>query len=55
LASAVWWLGTRTNELRGRPGSAPARLASLPAQLGIDIVTTVALAIGSVRHRTILL
>ena len=52
LASSAWWLGLRTRELRGRPGTPAQRLATLPVQFALEALATTELLVGSVRART---
>lgn len=54
-AALVWWAVVRARDLRGRPGSRGRRLAALPQEMLLDLVTGAALATGSVRHRLLLL
>ena len=51
-AAATWWAWTRLSELRGRPASWPERLAALPSEMAIDVVSAAALVVGSVKART---
>jgi glycosyltransferase involved in cell wall biosynthesis len=57
LAAAAlgWWVGTHVRRLRGRPGPAASRVASLPALLALDAVASASLVEGSIRHRTVVL
>ena len=54
-AAAAWWLWARVDEVRGRAGSPAQRLASIPIQVGLDVLATSELIVGSVRARTAVL
>lgn len=51
----VWWAAVRARDLRGQPGSRGRRLAALPQEMLLDLVTGAALGAGSIRHRLLLL
>lgn len=55
IAAAAWWVLARARRIRSRPGALTDRVAGLPVQLALDVTTSVALVIGSVRARTPLL
>lgn len=55
VAALAWWSGTRLWEIRGHPTSKAAKLAAVPGEMAVDVVTAVALAVGSARSRTLLL
>jgi glycosyltransferase involved in cell wall biosynthesis len=55
IVAAGWWAVARARQLRGQPGTRAEKLAALPVQLGLDVVTTAALLVGSARSRTIVL
>jgi hypothetical protein len=48
-------VGTRTRELRRHPIGWRKRAALLPAELALDALTAGALAVGSVRSRSVVL
>ena len=54
-AAAAWWVGLRLHELRRFPISWRRRAAVVPVELGIDVITAGALAVGSVRSRHLVL
>jgi glycosyltransferase involved in cell wall biosynthesis len=54
-ASAAWWVAARARDTRVGSATRRQRFQALPVQLGLDVVAITALAIGSVRHRTIVL
>jgi glycosyltransferase involved in cell wall biosynthesis len=53
--SSVWWLWARVQDVRRQPGSRGWRLATIPLQMGFDVVATAELLIGSVRAKTVVL
>ena len=55
VACAAWWLAARLLDLRAYPVSWLRRIAALPAELGIDVLTAVALVAGSVKARRVTL
>jgi glycosyltransferase involved in cell wall biosynthesis len=54
-AAGVWWLGRRLREARATPGTVAERLAGVPVQLGVDVLTTAVLLVGSARTGTVVL
>ncbi|MGH8986216.1 MAG: glycosyltransferase family 2 protein [Acidimicrobiia bacterium] len=54
-AAAAWWVLTRWRDLRRTPATVPEQLVALPQELSLDVVTGTALAVGSVRARTVVL
>lgn len=50
--AAAWWAVTRGLELRRQPGPRTRRVAAVPVEMAIDVVTAVALLWGSLRART---
>lgn len=48
----VWWVSSRARELRRSRGSHGDRLAAVPVEMAIDVVTGAALLWGSLRART---
>ncbi|MGH9049769.1 MAG: hypothetical protein ACRDY4_08580, partial [Acidimicrobiia bacterium] len=54
-AAAAWWAATRWRELRTTPAPLPEQLAALPQEMGLDVVTGAALAVGSARARKLLI
>lgn len=54
-AAAVVWIALRTSALMKRPGSFSRRLAALPVDLALDITRAVALTLGSIRARTLVI
>lgn len=55
IACAAWWVALRLFELRVLPVSWPRRIAALPAELGIDVLTAGALVAGSLKARSLTL
>lgn len=55
LLAAAWWVAVRLLDLRRLPVGWRRRLAALPVELGVDVLTAAALVVGSVRARTIVL
>jgi hypothetical protein len=55
LVCAAWWVVARLIDLRAYPVSWLRRLAALPVELGIDVLTAGALVAGSVKARRLLL
>ncbi|HEX6312675.1 MAG TPA: glycosyltransferase [Acidimicrobiia bacterium] len=54
-AAGAWWALARWQELRSTPAPVTERLAALPQELGLDVVTGAALAVGSARARRLLI
>jgi glycosyltransferase involved in cell wall biosynthesis len=52
---AGWWLWLRVRDLRGFPISWKRRLAVLPLEMGVDVVTAAALVAGSAKARSVTL
>ncbi|MDQ2648021.1 MAG: glycosyltransferase family 2 protein [Actinomycetota bacterium] len=55
LACAVAWVAVRLFDLRAFPVSWSRRLAALPVELGVDVLTAGALVAGSVKARRVTL
>ena len=55
LASGGVWVAVRLVDLRAFPVGWPRRLVALPVELGVDVLTAVALVAGSVKARRIVL
>lgn len=55
LAAAGWWAGSRLRDARLAPVGWPQRVAAVPAEMALDVVTAAALVAGSARARTVLL
>lgn len=55
LGFLAWWVILRTRELRRFPLPWRRRVALLPVEMSIDVMTAVALVIGSVRARSLTL
>ncbi len=55
LGCLAWWVTLRGRELRRFPLPWRRRLALLPVEMGIDVVTAGALVVGSVRARSVTL
>ncbi|MGH9247369.1 MAG: glycosyltransferase family 2 protein [Acidimicrobiales bacterium] len=54
-AAAGWWVVTRARDVRRAPVRWPWKLAALPLEMVLDVATSAALVIGSVRARTVVL
>jgi glycosyltransferase involved in cell wall biosynthesis len=54
-AAAGWWVLGRARRVRGGPGTRAQKVGALPAQLGLDVVTTAVLVAGSARARSVVL
>jgi glycosyltransferase involved in cell wall biosynthesis len=54
-AAGAWWVLARVLQLWRSPGSAQRRLAAVPVEMTIDVVTAASLLAGSVRARTLVL
>jgi glycosyltransferase involved in cell wall biosynthesis len=56
IAAALgWWVALRLSELRRFPIPWRRRVALLPIEMGVDVVTTASLLAGSIRHREVVL
>jgi hypothetical protein len=55
LGCGLGWVGLRLLELRDLPVSWARRVAALPAEMALDVLTAVALVAGSVKARRLLL
>lgn len=55
LACLAWWSGARLQDLRGFPISWRRRAELLPGEMALDALTAAALAVGSVKARTVTL
>jgi glycosyltransferase involved in cell wall biosynthesis len=53
--AAVWWATSRYRELGGAQVPATERLAAVPVEMALDVVTGSALLVGSARSRTVVL
>ena len=54
-AATAWWAASRWRELRATPATLPERMAAVPQEMGLDVVTGAALAVGSARARKLLI
>jgi glycosyltransferase involved in cell wall biosynthesis len=54
-ACLTWWVAIRMQELRRYPVPWARRLAVLPVEMGLDVLTAGALAAGSISARTVVL
>jgi glycosyltransferase involved in cell wall biosynthesis len=54
-AATAWWAFVRWRELRRTPATVTEQLVALPQELGLDVVTGAALAVGSARARKLLI
>jgi glycosyltransferase involved in cell wall biosynthesis len=52
-AAGAWWVWSKWRELRDYDVPRSERLRALPIELGLDVVTSSALVVGSVRTRTL--
>lgn len=52
---ALYWIASRARRLVSAPGPLRGRASALPLQLALDVTTTVALVVGSIRSRTTVL
>lgn len=55
IALAAWWVAARLLDLRSFPVSWSRRLAALPTELGVDVLTAAALVAGSAKARSVVL
>lgn len=55
IASAAWWVTARSLDARRRGGPPRRKVASVPIEMAVDVVSAAALAWGSLRARTIVL
>jgi glycosyltransferase involved in cell wall biosynthesis len=53
--AVAWWAALRYRELGGGVSPAGDRLAALPAEMALDLITGAALVVGSIRSRTVVL
>jgi len=51
----LWWVGLRLQDLRAFPIPWRRRLALLPVEMGVDVLTAGALTVGTVRARSVTL
>jgi len=54
-AATAWWAASRWRELRATPATLSEQMAAVPQEMGLDVVTGAALAVGSARARKLLI
>ncbi len=54
-ATVAWWFVARGRDVSRRGGSIRRRAAGLPVELAVDVVTTAALWLGSIRSRSVVI
>jgi glycosyltransferase involved in cell wall biosynthesis len=53
--AGAWWVWSKLRELRDYDATTAEQLRALPVELALDVVTVTALAVGSVRSRTLVI
>lgn len=55
VLTTLWWIATRTREVRRAGGRTRRQLAAVPIEMAVDVVTAVALGRGSVKARSLVI